>query len=64
MFGNYFKFETITLCPIDKHGIIRSMLNDEEVAWLNAYHQQVYDLLAPDLDPEERSWLAKATSAI
>ena len=64
MFGDYLKFETLTLCPIDKHPIIRKMLTDEEIAWLNAYHQQVYDALSPDLNFEERYWLAKATSAL
>ena len=64
MFGEYLKFETITLCPIDKRPILRELLTDEEVAWLNTYHQQVYDALSPDLNFEERYWLAKATSAI
>ncbi|MBQ6037891.1 MAG: aminopeptidase P family protein [Bacteroidaceae bacterium] len=64
MFGEYLKFETITLCPIDKHPILRELLTDEEVAWLNTYHQQVYDALSPDLNFEERYWLAKATSAL
>jgi len=64
MFGEYLKFETITLCPIDKHPILRELLTDEKVAWLNTYHQQVYDALSPDLNFEERYWLAKATSAI
>ena len=64
MFGSYLKFETLTLCPIDKRPILREMLTNEEVAWLNAYHQQVYDALSPDLNFEERYWLAQATSAI
>lgn len=64
MFGEYLKFETITLCPIDKRPILRELLTDEEVAWLNTYHQQVYDALSPELNFEERYWLAKATSAI
>ena len=64
MFGNYLKFETITLCPIDKRPIIKELLSDEEINWLNQYHQRVYDLLAPQLDYDERYWLANATSAI
>ena len=39
MFGEYFKFETITLCPICKKGIIKEMLTAEEVKWFNDYHQ-------------------------
>ena len=64
MFGEYLKFETITLCPIDKRPILRELLTSEEIEWLNAYHQQVYDTLSPDLNIEERYWLAQATSAI
>ena len=64
MFGNYLEFETITLCPICKKGIIKKMLTEEEAAWLNAYHQNVYDQLAPDLNEEEKMWLKEATAAI
>ncbi|MBR3717274.1 MAG: aminopeptidase P family protein [Bacteroidaceae bacterium] len=64
MFGNYLKFETLTLCPIDKRPILRELLTDEEVEWLNAYHQQVYDALAPSLSAADRDWLADATSAL
>ena len=43
MFGEYFKFETITLCPICKKGIIKEMLTAEEVKWFNDYHRTVYE---------------------
>jgi Xaa-Pro aminopeptidase len=64
LFGDYYSFETVTLCPIDKTPIIKSMLTDDEVSWLNAYHQKVYDLLSPSLDDDERAWLREATSAL
>lgn len=64
MFGNYLKFETVTLCPIDKRPIIKEMLSSDEIEWLNLYHQRVYDLLAPQLDYDERYWLANATAAL
>ena len=50
MFGNYLKFETITLCPICKKGIIKEMLTAEETAWLDNYHQHVYETLSPSLN--------------
>ena len=53
MFGEYLKFETITLCPICKKGIIKEMLTNEEIEWLNNYHQTVYEKLSPDLIMEE-----------
>ncbi len=64
MFGNYLQFETVTLCPIDKRPIIKELLSDEEVGWLNQYHQRVFDLLSPQLDYDERYWLANATSPL
>lgn len=57
MYGDYYKFETVTLCPIDKKGIVREMLSQEEIDWLNAYHRKVYDALSPSLGREERKWL-------
>ncbi|MCD8092924.1 MAG: aminopeptidase P family protein [Bacteroides sp.] len=64
MFGNYLKFETITLCPICKKGIIKEMLTTEEIDWLNDYHRNVYEKLSPDLNKEEQEWLREATSKI
>ena len=62
MFGNYLKFETITLCPICKKGIIKEMLTAEETAWLDNYHQHAYEKLSPSLNEEEREWLKEACS--
>ena len=64
MFGEYFKFETITLCPICKKGIIKEMLTAEEVKWFNDYHRTAYEKLSPSLNEEEKKWLLEATKAI
>lgn len=64
LFGEYLKFETITLCPICKKGIIEELLTADEVDWLNNYHQQVYEKLSPKLNEEEKAWLKEATAAI
>ena len=64
MFGEYFKFETITLCPICKKGIIKEMLTAEEVKWFNDYHRTVYEKLSPSLNEEAKKWLLEATKAI
>lgn len=64
MFGEYFKFETITLCPICKKGIIKEMLTREEVEWLNNYHQTVYEKLSPNLNTAEKAWLQEATFSL
>lgn len=62
MFGNYLQFETVTLCPICKKGIIKELLTKEEIEWLNGYHQTVYEKLSPSLNKEEQAWLKEATS--
>ncbi|MCR4764877.1 MAG: aminopeptidase P family protein [Bacteroidaceae bacterium] len=64
MFGDYLKFETVTLCPIDKRPILPALLTAEEINWLNEYHQRVYDQLSPLLDSETCEWLRQATSSI
>lgn len=63
-FGAYYKFEPLTLCPIDKEAILTDMLSDEEIAWFNQYHETVYRRLSPRLDKEECEWLRKATSPL
>lgn len=64
MFGNYLKFETITLCPICKKGIVTELLTNEEIDWLNDYHRMVYVKLSPDLNPDEKEWLKEACSPV
>lgn len=63
-FGQFMKFEAITCCPIDLEGIKVDMLNEEEKAWLNNYHKEVYKKLAPNLNEEEKAWLLEATKSI
>ena len=63
-FGTFYKFEPLTLCPIDKEAILVEMLNDEELDWFNNYHQMVYNRLKPFLNEQEQAWLAEATSPL
>lgn len=64
MFGHYLRFETVTLCPICKKGIIKELLDKEEIEWLDQYHRTVYEKLSPDLNEEEQAWLKEATSSL
>jgi Xaa-Pro aminopeptidase len=61
---NMLQFETITLAPIDTNLVDRSLLTAQEVAWLNAYHQRVYQTLSPAMDEPAKAWLAEATRPI
>ena len=63
-FGKFLQFESLTLCPIDKLPIIKEMLLDEEVEWLNGYHQRVLDMLSPYLSEDEAEWLREACAPI
>lgn len=63
-FGKFLQFESLTLCPIDKTPIVKEMLLQEEIDWLNAYHQRVFDTLSPHLSPDENEWLRKACEAV
>jgi Xaa-Pro aminopeptidase len=63
-FGEFLQFESLTLCPIDTTPIVKKMLLDEEIAWLNQYHQHVFETLSPHLTAEEVAWLKNACAAI
>ena len=63
-FGKFYRFEPLTLCPIDKKAIAIEILTDEELAWFNEYHQMVYNRLCPFLSEEENAWLKEATSPL
>ena len=58
--GEFLQFETLTLCPIDQKPIIKSLMTDEEIQWLNDYHQTVFQRLSPYLTAEETEWLRNA----
>ena len=63
-FGKFYSFETLTLCPIDRKLIITSQLSARERAWLNKYHQRVYEKLSPVLFEEEKEWLKNKTAEL
>lgn len=63
-FGSFLHFETLTLFPIETQLIDRSLMDEHEITWLNAYHAQVFQRLKPHLLPEEVEWLKEKTAAI
>ena len=36
-------------------------MEEQDLAWLNEYHAQVYEKIAPHLDAEEAAWLKEVT---
>ncbi|MGG5461074.1 aminopeptidase P family protein [Clostridium sp. B9] len=63
-FGEFYKFETISLCPIDLEAVEVSLLSEVERKWLNDYHKNVYEVLSPYLNEEEKMFLKNETRAI
>lgn len=63
-YGQFLKFDPLTLCPIDTAPIDFSLLTAEEVEWFNNYHDLVRQRLSPQLDEAEREWLEEATRPI
>ncbi|NDV95971.1 aminopeptidase P family protein [Dysgonomonas sp. 521] len=63
-FGDFYSFETLTLCPIDTTPIVKEMLTEKEITWFNEYHKFVYDRLSPLLSESEKQWLKEKTHEI
>ena len=57
-------FETLTLAPIDRRLVEPSLLDEDEIAWLDAYHARVREVLTPLVDPDTAAWLAAATRPV
>ena len=63
-FGDFLQFEPLTLAPIDTVPIDFTLLTEEEIQWLDSYHQRIYSELSPYLDDEEKEWLRLQTASI
>lgn len=63
-FGRFFEFEFLTMVPIDLDPIDISLMEDQDIAYLNEYHSQVYEKIAPYLDENEAQWLRQVTQPI
>jgi Xaa-Pro aminopeptidase len=63
-FGQFLKFDTVSLCYIDKSLIEISLLDQKEIDWLNSYHAEVYEKLRPYLTNSEILWLSKKTEPL
>ncbi len=63
-FGEWYGFETLTLCYFDTTALLPELLDQEEKSWLNNYHRTVYDKISPFLTLEEAKWLKTKTSPL
>lgn len=62
--GSWLGFETLTLAPIDATLVDRTLLTDGEIAWWNAYHARVREVLAPQLDGDSLAWLERTCAPL
>lgn len=60
-FGQFLKFEPMTLFPFDLRLFQTEIMTPEEIQWVNDYHARVREALTPLLSPEEAAWLADKT---
>jgi len=63
-FGQFMEFEPLTMAPIDLDVLDISLMEQRDIDSLNAYHQLVYNKIAPHLTEEEAIWLKEATKPI
>ena len=62
--GTFYEFETLTFCPFFKDTIVKEILSENEIAWLNAYHKTCEDKLAPFLEGEVKEWFLELVSPL
>ncbi len=62
--GTFYEFETLTICPFFKDTIVKEILSEEEINWLNAYHKTCEEKLAPHLEGEVREWFLDLVSPL
>ena len=63
-FGQWCRFETLTLCHLDTSIVIKELLDASEIDWLNAYNAKVFQTLSPRLPSEIAQWLRNKTLPI
>lgn len=62
--GTFYDFETLTICPFFKDTIVKEILSDVEIEWLNQYHSICEDKLAPYLEGNIKEWFLQLVSPL
>ncbi len=63
-YGQFMHFETLTWVPFDRYGIDASLMQENELDWLNTYHQSIVEKVGPYLSCEEKAWLDEICAPI
>lgn len=62
--GTFYEFETLTFCPFFKDTIVKEILSQDEINWLNSYHKTCEEKLAPHLEGEVKDWFLSLVSPL
>ncbi|WP_257267235.1 aminopeptidase P family protein [Endozoicomonas sp. ONNA2] len=63
-FAKFFKLIPMTLAPFDTGPLVKELMTDTEINWLNRYHEMVREALSPELEGQDIEWLKEATKAL
>ena len=63
-YKGYNKFDVLTLCHIDTRPIVREILTQTQIDFVNDYNERVYQTLSPFLDEADKEYLRERTKAI
>ena len=64
-FGKFLQFKTLTLFPYERKLILKDLLTQKEIDWINQYHQRVYNAIVTHLsDEKEIMWLKNVTKEL
>ena len=63
-FGRWLRFEPLTLCHFDTSILVKELLDEEDIKWLNDYNERVFRTLSPRLPSEIATWLRQKTLPI
>ena len=62
--GRRLYFDPLTVVPYEPDAILADEMTEQEITWLNRYHEHVYEKLAPHLSSREREWLQLQTAPV
>lgn len=62
--GSFYEFETLTFCPFFKDTIVKEMLSEKELAWLNDYHKQCEEKIGKHLEGDVKAWFLDLVSPL
>lgn len=63
-FNEFYRFEPLTLAPIDTALVKKDLLDKTQINWLNNYHEKVFEQISPFLNQQEKDFLKEMTKAL